>query len=181
MTAAAGHGDGVFNLNQDLDEMLTEYFNIVNNIRLLVLITTRYATGHDAEQRMLLHRHLPRIGFKSPERLPKVAADTLRMIGKCDCKRCNTYKSARKPITPLTSCATRPLQLVHSDIYGPWETAIRGGRTILILIDTATRHLDEHRFKSQSQALEKSIEWKSLGERESAKQGKRFRTDGGGE
>jgi len=90
-------------------------------------------------------------------------------------------KVARKPFTPMTSRATEPLQLVHSDICGPLETAMGGGRYMLLFIDDATRHTDEYILKYKSEALGKFKEWKALKEKESGKQVKQFRTDGGGE
>jgi len=52
---------------------------------------------------------------------------------------------------------------------------------MLLFIDDATRHTDEYILKCKSEALEKFKEWKALREKESGKQVKRFRTDGGGE
>jgi hypothetical protein len=111
------------------------------------------------------------------EILPKVVTDAPKMTGKCDCESCIKCKLARKPITRTTSRATEPLQLVHSDICGPLETGIGGGRYMLLFIDDATRHTDEYILKYNSEALEKFKEWKALREKESCKQVKRFRTD----
>jgi len=52
---------------------------------------------------------------------------------------------------------------------------------MLLFIDDATRHTDEYILKYKSEALEKFKEWKALTEKESGKQVKRLRTDGGGE
>jgi len=52
---------------------------------------------------------------------------------------------------------------------------------MLLFIDDATRHMDEYILKYKSEGLEKFCEWKALGEKESGKQVKRFRNDGGGE
>jgi len=52
---------------------------------------------------------------------------------------------------------------------------------MLLFIDDATMHTDEYILKSKSEALEKFKEWKALREKESGKQVKRFRTDGGSE
>jgi transposase InsO family protein len=70
---------------------------------------------------------------------------------------------------------------VHSDICGPLEPAIGGGRYILLFIHDATRHTDAYILKYKSEALEKFKEWNALREKESGKQVKRFRTDGVGE
>jgi transposase InsO family protein len=52
---------------------------------------------------------------------------------------------------------------------------------MLRFIDDTTRHTDEYILKYKSEALEKIKEWKALRKKESGKQVKRFRTDGGGE
>jgi len=52
---------------------------------------------------------------------------------------------------------------------------------LLLFIDDTTRHTDEYILKYKSEALERFKEWKVLREKESGKQVKRFRTDGGGE
>jgi len=104
------------------------------------------------------------------------------MIKKCDCERCIKWNLTRKPFTLNTTAHdTEPLQLMHWDKCGPLETAIGGGRYMLLFIDNAMRHTDEYILKYKLEALEKFNEWKSLQEMESGKQVKRFRTDGGGE
>jgi len=118
---------------------------------------------------MLWHRRLAHVGLKALEILPKVVANAPKMTGKCDCNSCIKCKLARKPFTPMTSRATEPLQLVHSDICGPLETAIGAGRYMLLFIDDATRHTDECILKYKSEALEKFKEWKALREKESGK------------
>jgi transposase InsO family protein len=52
---------------------------------------------------------------------------------------------------------------------------------MLLCIDAAMRHTHEYLVKYKSEALEKFKKWKALREKESGKQVKRFRTDGGGE
>jgi len=131
---------------------------------------------------MLWHHRLAHVSLKALEILPKVVADAPKMTGKCNCESCIKCKLTRKPFPPnTTSQATQPLQLVHSDICGPLETAIGGGQYIPLFIDHATRHMDEYILKYKLDALEKLKEWKALREEESGKQVKRFRTDGGGE
>jgi len=130
---------------------------------------------------MLWHCRLAHVGLKALEILPKVVTDAPTMTGKCDCESCIKCKLARKPFTPTTARATEPLQLVQSNICGPLETAIRGGRYILLFIDDATRYTDEYILKSKLEGLEKFKEWKALREKESGKHMKQCRTDGGGE
>jgi len=90
--------------------------------------------------------------------------DALRMTGKCDCEICIKCKLARKPFIPTPSRATETLQLGHSDICGPLETAIAGGRYMLPFLDGTTRHMDEYRLNHKSEALETFKLWKALRE-----------------
>ena len=52
---------------------------------------------------------------------------------------------------------------------------------MLLFIDDATGHTNQYVLKFKSEALEKFKDWKALGEKESGKHVKRFRTDGGSE
>jgi len=183
LIATAPQVDGLFVLDHvlDLAPELTDYTDINNDSCLLALYATGHASRHDAEKRMIWHRRLPHVGFKALEVLPMIT-DAQRMTGKCDCESCIKCKLARKPFTPnTTSRATEPLQMVHSDICGPLETAIGGGRYMLLFNHDATRHTDEYILKYKSEALEEFKEWKALREKELGKQVKRFCTDGGGE
>jgi hypothetical protein len=51
----------------------------------------------------------------------------------------------------------------------------------LLFIEDATRHPDEYILKYKSKALEQFNQWKANRGRESGKQVKQFRPDGGGE
>jgi len=153
----------------------------IDDSGLLALMTTGHASRHDAEKRMLWHPRLAHVGLKASEILPMVGTDAPKMTRKCDCDSGIKCKLTRKPSTPTTSRATEPLQLVHSEICSPLETAIGGGQHMLLFIDDATRHTNEFILKYKSEALQKFNEWKALSEQESGKQLKRFRTDGGGE
>ena len=104
---------------------------------------------------MLWHRRLSLVGFKALEILGKVVTDGPTMTGKCDSKSCIRCEFVRKPFNPTTSHATEPLQLVHSDICGPLQTPIEGGRYMLLFIDDATRNIDEYVLQYKSEALEK--------------------------
>jgi hypothetical protein len=129
--------DGLFFLDCVLDRPpgSTEYTDIDNDSSLLALKTTGHASRHDAENRMLWHNSLAHIGLKALEILPKVVTDAPRMTGRCDCGSCIMCKLARKPFTRTTSRASEPLQLVHSDICGHLETAIRGGGYMLLFME----------------------------------------------
>jgi len=128
LIATAPQVNGLFVLDRVLDRALeaTEYTDIDVSC-LLELKTTAHASRHDPEKRSLRHRLLAQVGLKDVEIL-RTITDAPRMTGKCDCNSCITSKLTRIPFTPnITSRATGPLQLMHSDICGPLETAIGGG------------------------------------------------------
>jgi hypothetical protein len=183
LIATAPPVDGVFDLDRVLDRSpeSTESNNIDDSC-LLELKTTGRASRHNVKKRMLSHCRLAHVGLKALEILPKIITDVLTMTGKCDCNSCIKCKLTRKPFTPnTTSRDSEPLQLAHSDICGLMQTAIGGGRYMLLLLDDPTRHPDVYILKYKSEDLEKFKEWKPLREKELGKQVKRFRTDGGGE
>jgi hypothetical protein len=142
---------------------------------------TGYVSRQDAEKQILWHCLFAHVGLKAMQVLPTII-DAQRMTGKCDCESCIKCKLTRKPFTPNTTClATEPLQLVHSDRCGPQQTAIGGRRYMLLFINDGMRHMDEYILQYKSEALEKFEKRMALREKESDKQVKRFRTDGGGE
>jgi len=165
LIATALQVDGLFVLDRVLDRTpeSTEYSDIDNNNScLLALKTTRHASRHEADKRMLWHRRLAHVGLMALAILQTIT-DAPRMTGKCDRESCIKCILSREPFTPnMNSRATEPLQLVHSDICGPLETAIGGGRCMLLFIDDTTRHTDEYILKYKFEALEKFKEWKAL-------------------
>jgi hypothetical protein len=129
--------DGVF--TPDRAPESTEYTDI-DNRWLLPLETTVHTSRHDAETRMLWHRSFAHVGLKGLERTLTIT-NAPRMTGKCNCECCIKRKLPRRPFTQITTaCAAEPLQLVHSAICSPLETAIGGGDYMLLFIDNATRH-----------------------------------------
>jgi hypothetical protein len=95
---------------------------------------------------MLWHSHLAHLGLKALEIL-RTITDAPKMTGKCDCESCIKCILAHKPFAPTTSRATEPVQLIPCNIYGPMDTAIRGGRNMLLFIDNATSSSNNSSFR----------------------------------
>ena len=56
------------------------------------------------------------------------------------CKHCVMGKMTQLPFSPSTSCTQFPLQLVHSDVWGPTLiNSINGHRYYVIFVDDFTR------------------------------------------
>jgi len=140
LISTAPQVDGIFIPDQTTES--TEYTDIEDS-SLLALTMTGHASRHGAEKRMICHCCLAHIGLNSVEIWPTIT-NASRITSKCDCESCIKCKLTRKPITlNMSSGATEPLQLMHSNIYDRLETAIGGGRKMLLFIDNATRHTEE--------------------------------------
>ena len=100
-----------------------------------------------------------------------------------ECEGCVEGKQARQPFPKDgASRATKPLELVHSDVCGPMKTlSIGGARYFLTFIDDFTRKVWVYALKTKNEVLERFKAWKTLVERQSDHNIKVFRSDNGGE
>lgn len=99
------------------------------------------------------------------------------------CEICVKSKQSRLPfVTEAPKRASAALQVVHSDICGPFEVPSLGGSKYFItFVDEFTRMLWLYTLKLKSEALDVFKRFKVLIEKESDKSIKILRTDGGGE
>ncbi|KAG9450658.1 hypothetical protein H6P81_010623 [Aristolochia fimbriata] len=99
------------------------------------------------------------------------------------CEWCMKGKQHRLPFEAGHSQrARRPLELVHTDIAGPFEvTSLGGNRYYLTFIDDFSRYTWVYFLKEKSEALNKLKEFKALAENQSRKYIKVLRSDRGGE
>uniref|UniRef100_A0A251T6N3 Putative zinc finger, CCHC-type n=1 Tax=Helianthus annuus TaxID=4232 RepID=A0A251T6N3_HELAN len=109
--------------------------------------------------------------------LPKISRDT------SICEGCVSGKQARKVFPNKTKWqATKPLQLIHSDICGPMRTESIGGcRYFITFIDDYSRKTWVYFLKLKSEALSYFKLFKALSENQSDHTIKTLRTDRGGE
>ncbi|KAA0056351.1 gag/pol protein [Cucumis melo var. makuwa] len=78
--------------------------------------------------------------------------------------------------------AKTPLELVHSDLYGPMNVKARGGYEYFIsFIDDYSRYGHVYLIQNKSNSFEMFKEYKAEVENESGKTIKTFRLDRGGE
>lgn len=107
-------------------------------------------------------------------------------IGKDDqlgfCQACVEGKKSRDPFPAGEIQTTERLQLVHSDVCGPMQTASFGGaRYFVTLIDDYSRCVKVYCIRSKDQVFEKFREFEALVTNETGQKIKTLRTDGGGE
>jgi len=78
--------------------------------------------------------------------------------------------------------ATKPLEIVHSDVCGPMRTASMGGAKYFVtFIDDFSRKVWLYALKTKGECFEKFKEFKALVETQSEHKIKTFRSDNGGE
>jgi hypothetical protein len=161
LIATAAQVNGLYILDGAPDS--TEYTDIDDSC-LLAQTSTGHAYRYDTAKWMLWHHRLAHVCLQQMKIMPMIP-NVPRMTGKCDCTSCIKCQLTRKLFTlTKTSRASEPLHLVHSDICGPLETAIRGGRYILLLVDDATRYTLDYILQYKLEALEKFQESKALRE-----------------
>jgi len=99
------------------------------------------------------------------------------------CEGCIEGKQHCKPFrSDGGMCATKPLEIVHSNVCGPMRTTSLGGaRYFVMYIDDFSRKVWVYLLKSKGECLEKFKEFKALVETQSEHKIKVFRSDNGGE
>jgi hypothetical protein len=98
------------------------------------------------------------------------------------CEGCIYGKMHRLPFPKFAWRAKAPLELVHSDIFGPTRTPSLGGkRYFLLFVDDYTRMMWLYILDKKSEAFSVFLKFQALVERQSGRQIKTLRTDRGGE
>ena len=99
------------------------------------------------------------------------------------CEGCMMGKQHRQSFPKDgATCASKALEIVHSDVCGPMKTMSLGGaRYFLIFIDDFSRKMWVYPLKAKSECFERFKEFKALVEKEVEAEIKVFRSDNGGE
>ncbi|CAM8942693.1 unnamed protein product [Rhodiola kirilowii] len=128
----------------------------------------------------LWHSRLGHIGNKGLSHLAKsgVIKDKLSYLKFCE--NCILGKKTRNKIKPSTFTAARPLEYVHSDLWGPAQVSTVGGRNyFLSLIDQFSRKVWVCLLKTKDEAFETFKTWKTMVENQTDLKLKCLRTDNG--
>ena len=114
-------------------------------------------------------------GFFSDLKIP--------LEGKVDhCETCIKAKHTRKSLPKESSSYTSlPLELVHSDLCGPFPSSFNGGRYFITFMDDYTRFGKVYVLKSKSDALAAFKKYKGEAETVTGHKIKTLRSDRGGE
>ena len=107
--------------------------------------------------------------------------------GPVDCEACTIGKTARLPFTASSSRATHPLQLVHTDLCGPFqEDSHTGGLYLMTITDDYSRlvWVGLLNDKTSARTMRAMQDYKAWAEKRHHAAGHRLmtiRSDGGGE
>lgn len=134
----------------------------------------------------LWHLRFGHLGFTSLKLLSKTKmVDGLPEINEPNqlCEACVKGKQHRQSFPVGKSWRTkRPLEIVHTDIAGPFDIASLGGnRYYLTFIDDFSRKSWVYILKEKSETLDKFKKFKAMAEKQSGHYLKILRSDRGGE
>lgn len=152
--------------------------------------TNAFSATIDKEDYKLWHRCLAHLGEASTRSIQKYVNGVTSVKGApCDCSHCIIGKQIRKPYLPvsISSRATRPLELIHTDLAGPFPVdSLGGARYWMLLIDDYSRFTTLFTLKKKSQAFQTYKDWVTYAEKYFEGQGTfhkvlKLRSDNGGE
>lgn len=130
-----------------------------------------------------------RVGHRDPNVLPLMKKDDLvsgfdyiDCGARITCESCLKGKLARKPFPAVTERkATRPLDLVHTDLCGPMEnTTPSGNRYFMTMIDDFSRYTVVYLLKNKSEAAGKIKQYVRWTQNKFGRKPLIIRSDGGG-
>jgi len=126
-----------------------------------------------------------RLGHPNPQVLQLLANKKTIQINKSTskvCESCRLGKSSRLPFTSSDFIASRPLERVHCDLWGPAPlSSIQGFQYYVIFIDNFSRFCWFYPLKQKSDFCSIFIKFQSLVENLLQTKIGTFQSDGGGE
>nr|GEV20884.1 Pol polyprotein [Tanacetum cinerariifolium] len=128
------------------------------------------------------HCRLGHVNFNSMRRLIKFnSIPNFHIDSKYKCETCVEAKLTRSSFKSVER-KTKPLDMIHTDIYDLKSLPIKGGNKYLItFIDDCTKYCYVYLFKFKDEAIEKFVLYKTEVENQLVKKIKIVRSDRGGE
>ena len=126
----------------------------------------------------LVHINLDRINRLIKNR----ALNQLKLGTLPVCESCLEGKMTKRPFTGKDIRASQPLELIHSDVYGPMNVNDRGGYEYFVtFIDDYSRYGYVYLMHHKSDTFEKFKEYRAEVENQLGKTIKTLRSDRGGQ
>jgi len=160
----------------------------VGNLRYLSNFPEAYNTTNTTDDYQLWHYRLGHTGSHILNKISEYVIG-LEKLKKSDnvttkiCEACIYAKSHRQPFPKkATNRAEMILERIHSDLCGPMPVqSPKGSRYILTFIDDASRYSYVYFLEKKNETFDTFVKFKTRVERETGKQLKTLRSDGGGE
>lgn len=132
------------------------------------------------------HRKLGHISFDSLKKLPKMSVGMPLNLNNCKdhefCKVCIEAKQVRLPFNSKRERATKPLQIIHSDVCGPIDPPTYDGKKyFLTCVDDYTHFTKVYLLASKSEVFEFIKEYVNEAESHFNLRAVKLRCDNGGE
>ncbi|CAM8944159.1 unnamed protein product [Rhodiola kirilowii] len=141
-----------------------------------------FTKNHDKIESLteLWHSRLGHIGNKGLSHLVKSGVIKDKLSDLQFCENCILGKKTRNKLMTSTFTAARPLEYVHSDLWGPAQVSTVGGRNyFLSLIDQFSRKVWVCLLKTKEEAFDSFKNWKTMVENQTDLKLKCLRTDNG--
>lgn len=126
-----------------------------------------------------------RLGHPSSLKFQQLAQHlSLAVSNKCaslDCTHCAVAKSHRLPFVLSNSTVNKPLSLIHSDVWGPFQSSNSGFTYYVLFIDDFSRFTWIYPLKYKHEVFAKFVAFKAYVENQFTTSLQVLRTDGGGE
>jgi transposase InsO family protein len=140
------------------------------------------AACHNVSQTNLWHMRLGHPQTRVLQQILRHHISDKFSVSHTFCKHCVMGKMTQLPFSTSTSCTQFPLQLVHSDVWGPAPiNSINSHRYYVIFVDDFTRFTWFFPLKHKSQVLASFQHFKNTMENHLGTSIKTLRTDCGGE
>ena len=80
------------------------------------------------------------------------------------CEPCLSGKMNAKPFPSSTTCSSKPLELIHTDLHGPFKTrTVSGYRYWITFIDDYSRFRAVIFLKTKDEAFDAFLKYKAVG------------------
>lgn len=154
-----------------------------NKLYKLVLSTSKSETATlSTESQELWHMRYGHIGNSNLQKLGSLVDGFREEVPKSLCEPCVEGKSRKLPHNETRKRATRPLELVHSDIFGPvTPESYDGKRYVLTFIDDFTHFTAAYPIEKKSEAFHYFKIYEAMATAHFQNKICRFRCDRGGE
>jgi Reverse transcriptase (RNA-dependent DNA polymerase)/Integrase core domain len=108
-----------------------------------------------------------------------IISKTMRMD---DCDACLKSKAHQLPYpSQAQTRAEHPVELIHTDVCGPFPSNREGFRYFISFIDDCTRLATVYFMKKKSEAIDMFLHYQAWAEKQTGNKIKALRSDGGGE